>query len=235
MKIYKELGFEPLKFRRWFRRLCVFYKLRSTQTPKCLYNFIPSGNGIFNTRHQDKVETYYCRKDLLNTIFKYIPYTIFEWNKLDITLRNAKSYLIFRNSLLKIGNPIQNLMFKIHDPLGTKFLTRLRLGLSHLNEHRFRHNFQDCSNPLCSCSLEVKSTAHFFLHCHHFNQLRQTLLDTVKKISNGISIPTDDGLVKILLCGSQTYNFEEYSKISKIIKASIKCILSTERFSDPLL
>ena len=27
LKIYKELGFESLKFRRWFRRLCFFYKI----------------------------------------------------------------------------------------------------------------------------------------------------------------------------------------------------------------
>ena len=67
----------------------------------------------------------------------------FEWNKLDVTVRNAKSFLIFKNLLLKIGRPIQNSIFKIHDPLGIKLLTRLRLGLSHLNEHRFRHNFQD--------------------------------------------------------------------------------------------
>ena len=99
--------------------------------------------------------------------------------KLDITLRNAKSFLIFRNSSLKIGRPIPNSIFKIHDPLGIKFLTRLTLGLSHLNEHRFRHNFQDCLNTLCSCSLEVESITHFFLLCHQFNQFRQTLLDSV--------------------------------------------------------
>ena len=30
-----------------------------------------------------------------------------------------------------------------------KFLTHLRLGLSHLNEHRFRLDFQACMHPLC--------------------------------------------------------------------------------------
>ena len=79
-----------------------------------------------------------------------------EWNK------NAKSFLIFRNSLLKIGRPIQNLIDNIHDPMGIKYLTRLRLGLSHLSDHKFRHNFQDCLNPLCPCSLKVESTIHLF-------------------------------------------------------------------------
>ena len=47
LKIYKGLGFESLKFRRWFRCLCFFYKLRSTETPKYLFNTIPSGNCIY--------------------------------------------------------------------------------------------------------------------------------------------------------------------------------------------
>ena len=97
LKIYKELGFESLKFRRWFRRLCFFYKLKSTQTPKYLYNLIPSGNSKYNTRNHDQIESYYCRTDLFK--YSFFPYTIVEWNKLDATLRNAKSFLIFRNSL----------------------------------------------------------------------------------------------------------------------------------------
>ena len=125
----------------------------------------------------------------------FFSYTIVEWNKLDITLRNPKLHLIFTNSLLKIGRPIQNSIFKIHDLFGIKFLTRLRLGLSHVNEHRFRHNFWDCLNPLCSCSLEVESTTHFFLHCHHFNQFCQTFLDSVKEIVSDISILTDDAFI----------------------------------------
>ena len=63
-------------------------------------------------------------------------YTIVERNKLDVTVRNAKPFLlIFKNLLLKIGRPIQNLIFKIHDPLRIKLLTRLRVGLSNLNEN----------------------------------------------------------------------------------------------------
>ena len=119
----------------------------------------------------------------------------------------------------------------IHDPLGIKLLTSLTVGLSHLNEHWFRHIFQDCLNPLCSCSLKVESNIHSFLHCQHFIQSRQTLLDSVTKIVN-ISNLTDDALVNLLLYGSQTLNFEENSTI---IKASIKYILSTERFSGPLI
>ena len=34
---------------------------------------------------------------------------------------------------------------------GLKLLTRMRLGLGYLADHKFRHNFQDCLNPICSC------------------------------------------------------------------------------------
>ena len=100
----------------------------------------------------------------------FFPYTIVEWNKLDFDIRKSKSYAIFRNALLKIGWPNQCSIYRIHNPAGLKLLTRLRLGLSHLNEHRFNHNFQSCVNPLCSCSLAIESTTHFLLHCHHFSE-----------------------------------------------------------------
>ena len=121
----------------------------------------------------DHIETYYCRTN----IFKYLffPYSIVEWNKLDHILRNSKFYSVFKNSLLNIGRPMPKPTFNIHNPLGLKMLTRLRLGLSHLNEHRFNSNFEDCINLLCSYSLEVESTVHFFLHCRNFVNIRNTL------------------------------------------------------------
>ena len=212
LKIYNELGIESLKFRRF----------KTTQIPKYLYELIPSESHIYSTRISENIETYYCRTDQ----FKYsiFPYSIIEWNKLDINLRNAKSFLIFRNSLLKIGRPMQNSIYNIHDPVGIKYLTRLRLGLSHLNEHKFRHNFQDCLNPLCSCSLEVETTNHYFLHCHYYNDIRKTLLDTVKKTTNICLSDFSDETVNLLLYGNSIYSPEENKEV---IKASINFILSS--------
>ena len=121
---------------------------------------------------------------------------------------------------------MQNSVYNIHDPVGIKYLTRLRLGLSHLNEHKFRHNFQDCLNPLCSCSLEVETTNHYFLHCH-YNDIRKTLLDTVKDITNiCLSDFNDETLVNLLLYGNSIYSLEQNKEV---IKASIKFILSSQR------
>ena len=142
---------------------CAFYKIKIRDHPEYLYKLIPAKSSSYNIHNSDHIETYYCRIDIF--IYSFFPYTTVEWNRLDRTLCNSKSYKIFKNSLLKIGRPMPKPTFYIHNPLGLKLLTHLRLGLSHLNEHRFNHSFADCINHLGSFSLEAESTAHFFLHC----------------------------------------------------------------------
>ena len=40
IKLYSELGFESLKFRRWFRKLCTFFKIKTTGKPEYLFDII---------------------------------------------------------------------------------------------------------------------------------------------------------------------------------------------------
>ena len=62
----------------------------------------------------------------------------------------------------------ENGTYETYDPLGIKLLTRLRLAFSHFSEHKFRHNFPESLNPLCSCSLEIEYLLHFFLRCQNY-------------------------------------------------------------------
>ena len=84
--------------------------------------------------------------------------------------------------LVKIIWPIPNLAFKISNPLAFKLITRVWLGLSHLNEHRFNHNFDDCISPLCTCSLDIESTVHYFLHCSYYNSARISHLNDLNSV-----------------------------------------------------
>ena len=59
---------------------------------------------------------------------------------------------------------MENFLYSIYNPADVNLLTRLRLQLSHLNEHTFRHGF----NPMCSCNTEIKSNEHFLLPCPPF-------------------------------------------------------------------
>ena len=73
--------------------------------------------------------------------------TIFEWTvpsilndcfRLDINIRNSELISLFKSRLLSLIRPNQSNIYNIFGPIGLTFLTRLRLGLSHLNEHKFR-------------------------------------------------------------------------------------------------
>ena len=48
-KLYNELWFEPLKFRRWFRQLCTFFKIKNHGKPEYPLNKIPSSHVRFIT------------------------------------------------------------------------------------------------------------------------------------------------------------------------------------------
>ena len=72
------------------------------------------------------------------------------------------------------------------NPTGLMLLTILRLGLSHLNQHTFNHNFRDCVNPLCPCSLEIDSPSHFFQHCHYFTDIQKTLCNQLLSVDENI-------------------------------------------------
>ena len=117
----------------------------------------------------------------------FFPSTINEWNNLDPNLRNAESFSVFKNNILKFIRPTPRSLFNCDNQKGMKFLTRLRLGLSHLREHKFKHNFQNCLNPLCSCGLEIESTSQILLHCPIFRDDRHTLLSTLTNIGSKLN------------------------------------------------
>ena len=74
---------------------------------------------------------------------------------------------MFRKKFLAFIRPLGNDTYEIYDPLGIRLLKRLRLGFNHLREHKFKHNFADTFNPLCSCSLETEDMEHYFLRCQN--------------------------------------------------------------------
>ena len=115
--------------------------------------------------------------------------------------------------------------------LGIKLITRLRLGLSHLRDHKSKHCFQDSIIPLCSCNQEVETTTHYFLHCPLFTNERCNLLNTLHQIDNTLLEVNDSNLVKYLLFGDTT---RDDNTNTEILNATIHYVLSTKRFDGPL-
>ena len=89
---------------------------------------------------------------------------------------DLSDFYVFKRALLSCIRPKPANVYRIHHPRGLKLLTRPRLGLSHLREHKFRHNFNDTSDLFCLCSTNnLETSGHFLLHCPIYAYLRHKL------------------------------------------------------------
>ena len=191
-------------------------------------NLIPKCNQTIRTRN-GHIPIFRCRTDCFK--YSFFPSTLRDWFNLDDDIRNSESILVFKNRLLMFIRHVRNSVLNIFDPVGLKFLTWLRLGFRHLNEHRFRHNFENCVYPLCSCSLEAEDSLHYLLHCHNFNQHRLYLMNSVKSVLANFEFSSGNIKKEILLYGD---SWLDNNKNKFILEATLNYIKTSERFSGSL-
>ena len=190
-KLYQELGLESLRNRKWLR-MSYLYKSISPKSPPYLYELISPLQR--SHRYPGCFKTLRCRTELFQNSF--LPITINAWNRLDSDINNSDSYKIFRKNLLAFIRSVGNSMYGTYDSFGVKLINRLRLGFSDLRQHKFRHNFADAVNPLCSCTLETQNTEHFFLRCQNNLSARAILMDELNIISDAINSLNSTDLIK---------------------------------------
>ena len=107
----------------------------------------------------------------------------------------------------------------------------MRLGLSHLGDHKFRHNFQGCVSPMCSCGQDIETTTHFLLHCPNHHCARKTLFHKINQVNGNILRQNDSTITKILLFSDIKVDLET-KKI--LFMSTTEFISLTERFSCPI-
>ena len=89
-----------------------------------------------------------------------------------------------------------------------KLVTRLRLGLSHLREHKFKLSYQDILNPLCNCGLDIETASHYFLLCPLFHAERYTLLNNINENDSTIFNKSELVVTRILLHSDEFFKDE---------------------------
>ena len=144
-------------------------------SPKYLTDIIPSTTRRYSSRNENNIPLVRVNNTYFMNTF---PSTITEWNKLDQSIHNSASLDVFKGRLLQFLRPLENSVFTCHNPIGN-YLTRLRLGFSHLCYHKFKHGFLDAVDSLCSCSTAIENTVHYFLHCPNFTTARNTFLNEI--------------------------------------------------------
>ena len=181
------------------------------------------------SRYVHNIPIFYVKQFFKNS---FSPSTTSEWNKLDLDVRNSESLSVFRKNILHFKRPAPNYIHNCHNPKGVKLITWHQIGLSNLRKHKFKHNFQDSINPLCSCGHGTESTAHFLLHSPLFFNGRSTFLSTLSSPDSNLFNNTDSTFTQALLFGSTSF---KSNKNLNILIATIDYISSTKRFDEPLL
>ena len=149
----------------------------------------------------------------LNTCFQNC---VSEWNRPDVSEHSGTTISEFKKRLLLHIRPSKISTFDIHDLIGIKLLTRLRVEFSDLHEHRFRHNFL-CSSPFCSCQTGIED-----------NDLQRDLLNLLSRsIDFDIMCIFSEELIPLLLNGHP-----HLSTITNriITEGTLRFIESTGRF-----
>ena len=102
--------------------------------------------------------------------------------------------------------PAPNSIYSCHNPKGVKLITQIRLGLSHLREHKFKYKSQDSINPLCNCGHDIESTTHYLLHFPLFVNEKSTFFSTLSSLDYTLLDNTDSSLTKTLLFINTSFN-----------------------------
>ena len=183
-------------------------------------------NRSYFTRYVENIPSFKVRHDFFKNSF--FPSTAIEWNKIDKNIRKSESLNIFKKSILKFIRPSQNRVYNCHNPTGIKLLTRLRVVLSHLREHKFKHSFQDTLNPICNCGEDIETKNYIKIS---LKKERKTLLNTISCIIPNIFDFNNDQLTEILLYGKE--DLDNINNTS-ILDATINYLIETKRFNAQL-
>ena len=96
-EIYQELELESLQIRRWYRKLCLFYKFFKIEHPKYLFLLIPVRCTTYATRTEGNISLIRKKQNFFKNSF--FPSAIIEWNNLEPNLRNSKSISVFKEKI----------------------------------------------------------------------------------------------------------------------------------------
>ena len=120
-----------------------------------------------------------------------------------VLLKLSPSLSIFKKRDMDSFIVKPNAIYGIHNPIGLRYLTRLRVGLSHLRSHKYGHNFKDTETDICSCSQNTPETVeHFLVFCPQYNLIRSQLFEKLKKVISLVTLFSPSYTTNLFLYGN---------------------------------
>ena len=131
-KIYEELGWESLSDCRNSRRVLQICIIMNKNTLSYLKEKLPPDRReMFSGKVRTTFHTICKSNRYMNSFF---PDAILSWNffmKI-FKYKEVPSMGVLKNDILSLIRPVAKSIFKIHDPVGLRYLFQLRLSLSPL-------------------------------------------------------------------------------------------------------
>ena len=107
------------------------------------------------------------------------PDAVKMWNTLMPYFQEMPTLVTLKKHLVGLFRPNPRSIFNVCDPIGTKILFQLRLGLSKLRQHKKNHKFLYTPTGMCPCGNGVEDTEHFVFKCRFYAAHRATLASSV--------------------------------------------------------
>ena len=224
-KVYDLLGWEYLSHRRWFRQMCVFYKIVKGLTPPYLTSLVSQCKALRNDNFLlSNIPTRTKRYEQ-----SFFPSSIYTWNNnLNAHQRRLPTFTEFKSKLkLQLKkSKTNNFGPNFYEDL--KDINQLQVELSPLTQHKYLNNFSNILNDTCMCGRPENST-HFFRECPFFLPQRKILCRKIFELTglNLLLIARND-FTQILLHGSNLLNDDRNKEILNCTQEFIK---ATGRFS----
>ena len=179
-KVLEELGSETLPHRRWYKRLCQFYKIVNNSCPEYLRTHLPEcRENLYNLRRPDIFSKVRAKTNRYSNNF--YPYCIKAWNNLDPARRCLPTVSQFKKAVVQLIRPKKKHLIGINDIASARLLTRLRVDFSDLRLHKFDHRF-NCDSPTCTSDRGFESVEHYFLHCQFYADQGRVFIDSVSEV-----------------------------------------------------
>ena len=177
----EELGWESLSDRRMSRRILHIHKYFNNKTPSYLTDKLPPNcRALFSGRNRNSFHQIICKSNrYMNSFF---PVAVASWNLFTKHFDHVPSFDILKKHINTFFRPKTKNIFGIHDPSGLRYLIQLRVSLSPLRNHKFRHNFADTPSEICRCNQGIEATNHFLFSCPDYATPRATLAANVINI-----------------------------------------------------
>ena len=158
----------------------------------------------------------------------FFPHTAKLWTNLPQNVRTM-SVTDFKDYINKKSKPPKYKHFSRGNKISNSLLTKLRVGRSDLNQHKFTIGLVD--SPQCDCLFREESTSHFFLDCFLYVPERQVLFDLFEHYIPKFKALTKKKKLEIILRGINPENDDLVSTNTTLTIAVQNFITHTNRFS----